>query len=219
MLIAGIDEAGRGPCIGPLVISVACIEKRDEEKLIELGVKDSKLLSARERERQFRELKKILKEFRFVRIEAEEIDSLRDRKSLNEVEAMRVGELLEGLEEKPEVVYVDSPDVISSEFEKRIRKFISFNPIIRAEHKADQKYPVVSAASIVSKVERDSALKELEKDFGPLGSGYPHDEITIGFLRKYLHQNNSLPFIARKSWITNQRILEEKFQKKILQWK
>src|SRR3989338_588062 len=112
MLIAGIDEAGRGPCIGPLVISVACIEKRDEEKLIELGVKDSKLLSARERERQFRELKKILKEFRFVRIEAEEIDSLRDRKSLNEVEAMRVGELLEGLEEKPEVVYVDSPDVI-----------------------------------------------------------------------------------------------------------
>ncbi len=218
ILIAGVDEAGRGPCVGPMVIAVTCIKKNDEEKLSQIGVKDSKMLSEKERERQFAEIVQVVSEFSFVRIDATEIDELRNRKSLNEVEAMRIGELLNGLKTKPELIYVDSPDPISSNFAKRIRKYINFNPIIKAEHKADVNYPIVSAASIIAKVERDHSIKELEKEYGVIGSGYPHDELTITFLKKYLHQYNQLPVIARKSWITTQRILDGKLQKRLTNW-
>ena len=219
ILIAGIDEAGRGPCVGPMVIAVSCIEKNNEEKLAEIGVKDSKMLSAGERERQFAEIVKVVREFSFVKVDAAEIDALRDRKSLNEVEAMRIGGLLNGLKTKPELVYVDSPDPISSNFARRIRKYINFETIIKAEHKADANYLIVGAASIIAKVERDNSIRELEKEYGIIGSGYPHDELTITFLKKYLHQYNQLPVIARKSWLTTQRILDSKLQKRITNWR
>ena len=134
--------------MGPMVIAVTCIKKNDEEKLSQIGVKDSKILSEKERERQFAEIVQVVSEFSFVRIDAAEIDELRDRKSLNEVEAMRIGQLLNGLKTKPDQVYVDSPDPISSNFAKRIRKYINFDPIIKAEHKADVNYLIVGAASI-----------------------------------------------------------------------
>ena len=201
-----------------MVIAVSCIEKNDEEKLTEIGVKDSKMLSMKERERQFAEIVRVVKEFSFVRIDAVEIDTLRDWKSLNEVEAMRIGGLLNGLKTKPDLIYVDSPDPISSNFAKRIRKYINFETIIKAEHKADVNYPVVSAASIIAKVERDNSIKELEKEYGTIGSGYPHDEVTITFLKKYLHQYKQLPVIARKSWITTQRLVDDRLQKRITNW-
>src|SRR3989344_7069004 len=141
MLIAGVDEAGRGPALGPMVLSIASIEKKDEEKLVKLGVKDSKLLTEKERERQNKELPKILFEFNSVHIGPAEIDQLRDRKSLNEIEAMRIGYLLNSLKTKPDIVYIDSPDPIARNFGKRIEKYISFGLEIRAEHKADLNYP------------------------------------------------------------------------------
>ncbi len=217
MLIAGIDEAGRGPCLGPMVLAVTSIEKSNEEKLIELGVKDSKLLSPKERQRQYSEIKKLVKEFFLTKITAEEIDSLRDRKSLNEVEAMRAGFLLNSLKRKPEVIYVDSPDILSENFGKRIKKYISFDAIIKSEHKADVNYPIVSAASVIAKVERDREIEMLSKKYGDIGTGYPGDEDTIKFIKNYLHQFKSLPAIARKSWLTNQRILDERFQKKLFE--
>ncbi|VVB99302.1 Ribonuclease HII [uncultured archaeon] len=215
MLIAGIDEAGRGPCIGPMMMAVASIEKSDEEKLLDIGVKDSKLLSPKERERQFPLIKKALREHIVVGIEPQEIDRLMVRKSLNEIEAMHAARLLNGLEEKPEVVYVDSPDVVMAEFGKRIAKFISFPVKIISEHKADLNYPVVSAASVIAKVERDKAIKKLSQEFGNVGSGYPGDDATIRFLRKYLLQHGSVPPFARNSWETIKVMQEEKFQKKL----
>ncbi|MFH1256499.1 MAG: ribonuclease HII [Candidatus Diapherotrites archaeon] len=215
MLIAGVDEAGRGPCLGPMVLAVASIEKKEEDSLLEIGVKDSKLLSAKQREEQFGKITKAVKEFSFTAISAEEIDSLRDRKSLNEIEAMRIGALLNGLKRKPEIVFIDSPDCISGNFAKRIKKFISFETMLVAEHKADVNYPIVSAASIIAKVHRDDEIKKLEREFGRIGSGYPHDEDTIAFLKGFLKKNKSLPSFARKSWITSQNMLEEQFQKKL----
>ncbi len=215
MLIAGIDEAGRGPVLGPLVLAVATIEKKDEESLKTLGVKDSKMLSPKERERLFAEIQKMAVAYATNHIAAHEIDSLRDHKSLNEIEAMRAAQLLNGLKQKPELAIVDSPDTIQGNFAKRIRQYISFDCVIQAEHKADVNYPIVSAASIIAKVERDAAIALLAKEHGPMGSGYPHDEETIAFVEKWLNDNGKLPPFARKSWNTAQRLMDKQFQKKL----
>ena len=218
MLIAGVDEAGRGPAVGPMVLAVAAIAKRDEEKLVKLGVKDSKQLSPEERVRQHAELKGILSEYSTTHIPPNEIDSLRDRRSLNEIEAMRIGMLLNGLKQKPDVVFVDSPDPIAANFGERIKHYINFSTKIRAEHKADVNYPIVSAASIIAKVERDAVIMELCKCYGEIGSGYPHDPKTISFLCNWVKRHKALPAIARKSWSTSQRIQNTVFQKKLDTW-
>ena len=218
MLIAGVDEAGRGPALGPMVLSIATIEKKDEQKLKKLGVKDSKLLNEKERERQNKELPNLLLEYKTVHIKPKEIDKLRDRKSLNEIEAMRVGYLLNKLGKKPDVVYVDSPDPIAKNFGVRIKKYISFNIEIKAEHKADINYPIVSAASIIAKVSRDRAIKRLSKQHGNIGSGYPHDPNTIAFICNWVKKNKALPNFARKSWETNKNIMNKEFQKKLDSW-
>ncbi|MFH0714864.1 MAG: ribonuclease HII [Candidatus Diapherotrites archaeon] len=216
MLIAGIDEAGRGPCMGPLVMAVAVIDQKDEEKLLELGVKDSKMLSAAERNVQFPQIKKLVKEHGTFHISPQEIDSLRDWKSLNEIEAMRAAHLLNALKHKPDMVFVDSPDILQDNFGKRIEKFLSFNVKIRSEHKADVNYPVCSAASILAKVERDAAIAELAKEFGKIGSGYPSDEVTVAFLHNWLKSHSGMPPFVRHSWDTTKRVLDSKFQQRLV---
>lgn len=218
MLIAGIDEAGRGPALGPMVLAIACIEKSHEEKLVELGVKDSKVLTPKEREFQRPEIEKIVKEYGFAFVQANEIDDLRVRKSLNEIEAMKVGELLNNLKHKPEIVYIDAPDVVEANFSKRIKKYLSFETILKSEHKADVNYPIVSAASVLAKTERDLAIKELEKKHGKIGTGYPHDPLTIDFIKKWVEKKGKLPDFARKSWQTNIDIMDGKLQKKLNNW-
>lgn len=216
MLIAGIDEAGRGPVLGPMVLAVATIEKSLEENLLEIGVKDSKLLTKLQREEQFGPIKKTLHEFATSHIFPQEIDSLRTWKSLNEIEAMRIGGLLNGLKQKPEIVFIDAPDIKQENFAKRIKKYINFETILRSEHKADVKYPIVSAASIIAKIERDEAIEELSKKTGcSIGSGYPHDPETIAFLNDCIKKNKQLPDFARKSWQTSRDLMDKKFQKKL----
>lgn len=219
MLIAGVDEAGRGPALGPMVLSIATIQKKDEQKLKKLGVKDSKLLNEKERQRQRKELPGLLNEYNTVHVKAKQIDSLRDRKSLNEIEAMRIGYLLNKLETKPDIAYIDSPDPIAKNFGERIKKYISFNLKIKAEHKADTTYPIVSAASIIAKTSRDEAIKRLSKKHGDMGSGYPHDPKTISFICNWVKKNKTLPEFARKSWETNKNIINNQFQKKLDCWK
>lgn len=215
MLIAGIDEAGRGPCLGPLVMAITVIEKEDEEKLIELGVKDSKITPIKVREDQYEKIKKIVSEEATSHIEAEELDELMKRKSLNEIEAMHAGKLINSLKSRPDVIYIDSPDVVMAEFGKRIEKYVSFPVKIVSEHKADVNYPVVSAASVLAKVERDAEIKKISEEFGEVGSGYPHDEQTIRFLKNYLLHHSELPKIVRHSWQTISSLKNEKFQKKL----
>ncbi|MFH1587416.1 MAG: ribonuclease HII [Candidatus Diapherotrites archaeon] len=216
MLIAGVDEAGRGPCLGPMVLAITTIDFREEEKLSNIGVKDSKLLSPAQRQTKFRELKCIVSEFGVEKVDVEELDRLMDRKSLNEIEAMRVAMLLDNLKEKPSVVFVDSPDVISHAFADRIRKYLSLDVVIRAEHKADLNYPIVAAASIIAKVERDREIEKLAKVYGDIGSGYSHDAVTINFIKKFIGENNKLPHFARRSWITSQRLMDERLQQKLV---
>lgn len=215
MIIAGIDEAGRGPCIGPLVIGLVSIDKDKEEELIEIGVKDSKLLEKDVRNRLYPEVKKIAKEYYTIKIPANEIDSLMNRHSLNEIEAMKAAFLVNQLKVKPNIVLADSPDTLESNYAERIKRYLSFKINIKSEHKADFNYVVVGAASILAKVERDNEIEEMHKIYGNFGTGYPHDERTIKFIKEFLDKNDKLPDIVRKKWSTTDVILNNKYQTKL----
>jgi ribonuclease HII len=216
MLIAGIDEAGRGPVLGPMVIAITVIEKEQEEKLKELGVTDSKLLSEKKRLELLPKIKETVIEFNSVKIQAEEIDGFMLRKSLNELEAMKAAYLINSLKATPDLVLIDSPDLIESNFEKRIRKYLNKKIKIISQHKADLNYLIVGASSIIAKTERDEEIKKLSKEFKcDLGTGYPHDEKTISFIKNYLKKNNRLPECARKKWNTSTRLSDERFQQKL----
>ncbi len=217
MLIAGVDEAGRGPVLGPMVLAIATIDKEDEEKLVEMGVKDSKLLTIAQREAYYPQIKALCTETRSVELTAKEIDTLRERKSLNEIEAMRIGWLLNHLKKRPDLVFVDAPDVVQENFGKRIEQYCDFNVKIVSEHKADVNYPICGAASVIAKVDRDLEIKKLAKKYGNVGSGYPHDEVTIQFIRDWLQKHRTLPDFARKSWETSQRLVDERKQKKLFE--
>ncbi|MBU0636578.1 ribonuclease HII [Candidatus Micrarchaeota archaeon] len=215
MLIAGVDEAGRGPCLGPMVLAIATIEKEKELELMEIGVRDSKELSPAKRVEQLPQIKRIVQEFSSVHIPPKELDALMDWKSLNEIEAMKIGGLLNNLKKKPDVVFIDSPDVIQENFGKRIKKYLTFETKLKTEHKADSNYLVVGAASIIAKVERDHAIEILAKKFGKIGSGYTHDPHTREFLFNYVKQNKHLPSCCRKSWSTSRQMLDAHLQQKL----
>ncbi|MFA6036369.1 MAG: ribonuclease HII [Candidatus Micrarchaeia archaeon] len=202
MLVAGADEAGRGCVLGPLVIAVAVAKEEAAAGLKAAGVKDSKLLSASARERLALLVRKecgVLVE----KITAEELNVLMKKKvSLNEIEAMRIARMLAKLGEDVKAVYVDSPDTDPKRFEKRIRKYHDAPFAIVSEHKADFRYPIVGAASIVAKVERDAEIERIKKIVGyDFNSGYSSDEVTIEYLKKNLHNPKLRPYI-RMEWKT-----------------
>lgn len=205
MLIAGIDEAGRGPCFGPMAIGIAVMEKEDEEKLKQLGVKDSKMLLPNKRKSLVSKIKSHSAENKVLLLEPIEINDLMARYSLNEIEAMKIADLINGLKKKPEIIYIDSPDATKGAFEKRIRKYLNkahAKTKIIAENKADSNYVVVGAASILAKVKRDEEIEALTKKFGNIGSGYPSDPKTRKFLYDYVDANKKLPPFCRIFWKT-----------------
>jgi ribonuclease HII len=208
MLIAGVDEAGRGPVIGPLVIAGVSIDKDDLPKLVELGVKDSKLLSPQRRETLSSQIKEVALNCHVVWLSPPEIDRVVESKrklhKLNRLEAQAMARTITVL--KPDVAYVDASDILAARFAEHIAENLSFNPKIISEHKADLKYPIVSAASIIAKVERDKAISYLQKKHGNIGCGYPSDQNTIKFLQDWIRKFGSYPDFVRKSWKTAKRI-------------
>lgn len=211
MLIAGVDDAGRGAIIGPLVIAGILVDEKDIHKLTELGVRDSKLLSPKRRKTLEKEIKKIALKYHVVRLLPKEIDRfVESRKKfhkLNRLEAQAMAEVLEVL--KPDIAYVDASDILAERFKQHILEHLSFKTEIISEHKADRKYPVVSAASIIAKTERDRAIQQLQEKYGDIGCGYPTDPKTIQFLETLLKTLGEYPDFVRKSWKPAKRITRE----------
>lgn len=202
MLLGGIDEAGRGPAIGPMTICLLTIEQHNLHKLAELGVKDSKQLSPEQREAIFHKLRKICA-WELKVIPAHDIDS-REDKSLNEMEIESMAALING--SRAEKVFIDSLEANPRSFLHKLKPLVRRNVSIVADTKGDVKFPACSAASIVAKVTRDSEVEKLKKRFGDFGSGYPHDEKTVEFLKEWYRKNKFFPIIVRKSWYTISRI-------------
>lgn len=202
MLIAGVDDAGRGSAIGPLVIAGVLVEETELYKLVALGVKDSKLLSPHRREVLAPEIRRVVKDCNVVKLSPQQIDDVvlngRKLRRLNWLEAQTMARVLVAL--RPDKAYVDASDVLEERFKRDILECMSFRIPIVSEHKADRTYPIVSAASIIAKTERDAEIAALAKAHGDFGSGYPSDPRTMDFLRRcFAHLNECPPFV-RRSW-------------------
>jgi len=214
MLLCGVDEAGRGPVIGPMVFAAVVIDEKHQNKLVSLGVTDSKLLDAPTREELFHDVKKLAKDYSILSISALEITEWMKTASLNDVEAIKTAELLDSLKCDPDITYVDCPDTITARYAQSIKNLSKKQTKIVAEHKADYTYRVVGAASILAKVTRDAEIVKLSKEYGDIGSGYPGDPVTKKWIDDHWTKNHCFPDCVRKKWST----VERKAQMKLTEW-
>ncbi len=215
ILICGIDEAGRGPILGPMVMCGLLIKEEDEKELVKLKVKDSKLLTRATREFLFDKIKDVSYKCEIVIINPDEIDNAvnnHDGLNLNRLEARKSAEIINLL--KPDKAIIDTPSNNIKSYKEYLMGYIKNKKIEWVlEHKADFKYPVVSAASIIAKVTRDNEIDRIKKDIGlDFGSGYMADQKTVDFLEKYYEKHSGL---FRKSWFPYQDMVNKKFQKKL----
>ena len=210
-MICGVDEAGKGSVLGPMVIAaVGCMQMDD---LAALGVADSKKLTRESRERINTNLRGQFP-FSVIVRSAEDIDLLRQSMKMNEIVARAHAEALDAL--SCTIAYLDACDVNEKRYEETVASFSTSGCTIIARHKADALYPPVSAASIVAKVERDHLVMELAGVYGNIGSGYPSDSVTIAFLQDYIRTQNRPPPIARSSWETVKQMIHRKNQRSLL---
>lgn len=198
----GIDEAGKGPVIGSMFVAGVL----NFDGLDELGVKDSKRLSPAKREYLAERIEEATEVF-WVEMTASEIDESRKRITMNVIMVERFSEVLNRFQ--PDRAIVDAADVKPERFAANLRtnyeKEIGGEIEIISESKADDRYPLVSAASIVAKVHRDRSVRALEAKLGvEIGSGYPSDPKTVRFLKELLKERefDDIPSYVRRSWKT-----------------
>jgi ribonuclease HII len=212
-MFCGIDEAGRGPVMGPMVVAAVFVS--DDAALIDIGVKDSKKLSAAARERMFDEIVNVA-DHSLVIISASEIDAKRTNRTMNEIELEMFADSVRG--HRVSRVYADCPDVSEASFASSLSARLNGTKVT-AKHKADDMYPIVSAASILAKVTRDRCMAEISKELGAdIGSGYPSDPVTVDFIGKWIKENGNAPPHARCSWETVRRMLTVSANRKITDW-
>ncbi len=202
-MICGVDEAGKGPVVGPLV--VAAVAVKNAKEIENLGVKDSKQLNPVKR----KELAKLIKDkfdYAVEIIEAETVDKYRMQNKLNQLNREAFERLISKLD--PNVAYVDAADVNEDRFGRQIKEKLTneTDTDVISMHKADAKIDVVAAASIIAKETRENEIKKLKAEIGDFGSGYPSDERTIKFLKTFYADNGKWPTGTRKSWKTVERI-------------
>ncbi len=203
MQICGVDDAGRGSMIGPLVIAGIRIEKKNISKLRKLGVRDSKKLSSKKRDLLYKEILKIVDSYHVIRIPPRTIDKYVFEHNLNHLEAKKMAEVISNL--NPDISYVDSCDVNAARFGREISD-LSNKSKVKSYHYADSRFVVVSAASIIAKVSRDRSIMRLNKTTN-LGSGYPSDKKSVNYVKKIVSSKKPLPTSVRKSWKPVQKIL------------
>jgi ribonuclease HII len=213
-LICGIDEAGRGPVIGPMVMAGILIEEKDVPALKAMGVKDSKLLTKVQRSALFPRIKKRVKAYKIIIIPPKEIDNAleSDTLNLNWLEAHKAAQIVNEL--NPDKVIVDSPSNNCESYTRYLKELLNKSNSLQllCIHKADLKHPEVGAASILAKVTRDSEMEKIQKKYGDTGPGYTSNQVTQKFLKENWEKH---PEIFRRSWISYKNHKEAKFQKSL----
>jgi len=197
--ILGIDDSGRGPVIGPMVMAGVMLTRATEKQFQELGIKDSKLLSPNRREK----LSEVIKEnssFSIIKIWPQEIEMQnRMRVNLNKIEAIKSAQLINEFE--PDIAIIDCPSPNIPAWQVEVEKHIIVKkPKLIVKHKADFLHTVVGAASILAKVTRDDEIEKIQRNIPePVGSGYPSDPITQKFLKENWNKEE-YSNIFRKTW-------------------
>ncbi|ADI32269.1 ribonuclease HII [Staphylothermus hellenicus] len=199
----GVDEAGRGPLIGDLVIAILIISRNKIEKLISIGVKDSKQLTRHTRLSLAKKILKLADSALIIYISPEIIDSY----NINRIIAEKIILALKLFSPvinhyRTASIYIDEIKGYKNYILANLSKYINNIEEYVMEPNADQKYPVVSAASILAKTIRDKNIDFLKKIYGNLGSGYPSDRVTINWLIKTYNGEKEPPLIIRRTWST-----------------
>ena len=189
--------------LGPLVVAGISIRRAKLRALSRLGVKDSKLLSPKSRQRLYQKIIDLVDGYHVVPIPPRTIDASVRRHALNLLEAKYMARVAAKLD--ADSSYVDSCDVNPDRFGMEIA--LLSNKKICSYHHADTRFAVVSAASIIAKVSRDRSISRLQRSYD-LGSGYPSDSKTMRFVSDFYKTNHELPTFVRKSWKPTQRILD-----------
>lgn len=217
MKIIGIDDAGRGPVLGPMILAGVLANEEDEAVLKELGAKDSKLLTPIKRKALGIKIKKDYK----YHVEVTSPIEIDETPNLNDLEAIKAAKIINTLAKETNErikVIVDCPSVNTVAWGKFLENLIiKKNQIdLHVEHKADFNYPVVSAASIVAKEKREEEMEKLraEKKID-FGSGYPADPKTVQFIKEN-YNNEKYKEIIRHSWATVKNLKKNSSQKSLL---
>lgn len=202
--VTGIDEAGRGCVIGPLVMAGVKIEERHSSALLERGVTDSKKLSPRKRNDLAKFIEDTARDLCVIPCPPQEVDLFCAQKRLNVLEAEKACLIIRKLHARE--VYVDAPGKGGHKFRAQMTQLLEDHSVeIIAENHADLNYPVVSAASILAKVHRDRSIAELRDKVGDFGSGYPSDPKTRKFLAQVLADGDIPPYV-RSTWQTVRKL-------------
>ena len=209
--IIGIDDAGRGPVLGPMILAGTLIEEEDNKTLKELGAKDSKLLTPKRR----REIKEqIVSQFKY-HIEQSEPIEIDNSDNLNYLEAIKAAKIVNKLTEdlnEPVNVIIDCPSVNLESWSNDVQKLLKKPEIISlsCEHKADANHPSVSAGSIIAKERREDEIYKLKRELGvDFGSGYPADPKTKEFIAENF-DNPKYKSLIRFSWNTVKKLVKAK---------
>jgi len=206
-LICGIDEAGRGSLVGPLVIAGFAVPVSIAEDLPRIGVDDSKRLTRKRRLEVYQRLMDTPCVVEVAILDPVLVDSstkARGGKGINKLEIVFIGEIAKRIGARK--LFIDSLYRDAERFSLLLRSGLGDDYEILSEIRADLKYPIVGAASIVAKVERDLWIEELRERFGDVGSGYPSDEKTRRFVRSWIASRRSVPGFVRASWRTTERL-------------
>lgn len=223
-LVLGIDDAGRGPIIGPMVLAGVLLDRKHEQELKKLGVKDSKQVLPAKREKLFDEIVSRSLGHKIVLAAAIEIDAkITAGTNLNTIEAQKSAEIInalypaiEGTEEEIDVI-VDCPSPNTKSWKQTMMSFVQNRKglNVSCEHKADVNHVACSAASILAKVTRDSEVEKIKKQIGKdFGSGYAADPITCKFLEEY-SETHAKDGIFRQTWQTWKDVCAKKEQKNL----
>lgn len=210
-LICGIDEAGRGPVIGPLIIAGVLIDEIDLDSIKD--AKDSKLLIHKQRISLCKKIEASIKRCKIITVQPDEVDRAvegNDGLNLNWLEARKTAEIINHL--KPDKAFIDCPSNNIKAYTSYLREFLDSQKVeLVVEHKADAKYKVVSAASILAKCKREEEVLKIEKMVGQsIGSGYPSNPVC----QKFLKENwDKFPQIFRKSWASYHSVVKKEGQK------
>ena len=209
ILIGGVDEAGRGSIIGPLIVAGISVRDSKISELSKIGVKDSKKLTKKLRENMFSSIVDLADSLCIYKIDSNEIDYNVFLNKLNKLEVEAMAEVINNLH--VDEVYIDCCDINQERYKECVKcRLISCNTKLYSMHHADQLNLVVSAASIIAKIVRDNEIQAIRRIHHTIGSGYPSDEKTMYFIREWVKKYKNAPGFARKSWRPLRTMLYEK---------